>query len=327
MNLINWLGVGIVASTKQTNTDEILVDIRVQSPMADGRSVAQTESRQETSLNANGEMETSTTLVSNVVPAKWNSMGETNRLTPPDVREGSKVSCYQVSGQNQIYWTTHGFGAESHRLETIVWGYQAAPTLDQNTPFDINNFYTVTVDTRSGFFAMRTAQANKEKQAMEVRVDGGQGRVDIRGSNNSTFSFDDDGSKFLYTNKYGSLIGVDKKKALFFMPESLSLATEKMINIKTKNLNIEAEEISVKAKKARFDIDDTEWNGNFKYKGLHEHTGNYHQTGNTRTSGIIQGMTDVQTLTVSLNVHAHDGVERGLSTSNVPVPTPIPPVE
>lgn len=320
MNLINWLGVGTVASTKDTNTHEIMVHLGAYAPTADGRTIATVESKQESSLNASGEMETSNTLVSNVFPATWRSMGEPNRITAPDVREGTKVSVYQVSGQNQYYWTTYGFGADTHRLETVVWGFQANPALDQDTPFDINNYYTATIDTRTGFFALRTSQANGEKSSMEVRLDGGNGRLDARGSEGSFFSFDDFNRQFLYTNKDGSIFGVDKKKISAHAPDSINLSADEDINLVTKNLNVQAKEVAVMAERARVKIPVTEWEGEVRLKGDLNQTGDFNQEGNTTSSGVIIGKTDVKTARVSLNGHKHGGVQNGDGVTGSSIP-------
>lgn len=332
MNLINWLGVGTVAATKQTNTGEIMVHLAGQAPTADGRVVAHVEQKQETSLNANGEQETSTTMVSNVVPATWQSMGEPNRVTAPDVREGSKVSIYQVSGQNKYYWTTHGFSADTHRLETIIWGFSANPALDENTPFNIDNFFTAKVDTREGFFSLRTSQSNGEKSGLEVKVDGKNGQVNIRGSEDSILSFDDFAHKLTYRNQEGAIIGVDKKNMAFYAPDSLTIASVENINVKTKNLNVQCKNITVQAELAKVAIPRTIWEGDIEQKGDYtqegdykltgdiDQTGDMEQEGNLTSSGTIHADIDVTSLT-SLNFHITTGVKGGPDMSGPPLPT------
>lgn len=327
MNLINWLGVGTVAATKQTNTKEIMVHVPKNSPMADGRTVATTEEKEESAVNANGEPIKVTTLISNVRPATWNSFGEPNRLTPPDVREGSQVSLYQVSGQSTIYWTTNGFSAETHRLETVVWGFQANPTLDDNTEFNVDNFYTITADTRSGFMALRTSQSNGEKSGFEVKVDGGTGRIEMVGTNKTGMILDDFNSKFIYTNKEETLIAVDKKKVTIIAPESILLSGEQSVSILTKTFNLQATDINIKATTANVAIGTTNWEGEVNLKGKLNHDGSTKQTGNTVSDGIIQGLSGVKSALNDLDSHGHIGVENGEGVSGPPLPTPQPPVE
>lgn len=327
MNLINWLGVGTVASTKQTNTKEIMVHVPKDSPMADGRTVAVTETKEESAVNGNGEPIKVTALISNVRPAKWNAFGEPNRLTPPDVREGSQVSLYQVSGQSTLYWTTNGFSAETHRLETVIWGFQANPSLDENTEFNVDNFYTITTDTRSGFMALRTSQSNGEKSGFEVKIDGANGRIEAVGTNKSGMIIDDFNSKFIYTNKEETLIGVDKKKVMIKAPDSVLLNGDESVSILTKVFNLQATEINIKATTANVAIGKTNWEGEVNLKGKFNHEGSTSQTGNTVSTGIIQGLGGVKTATSDLDTHGHTGVENGDGISGPPMPIPQPPVE
>lgn len=327
MNLINWLGVGTVAATKQTNTKEIMVHMPKDSPTADGRTVAHVEEQQQEAINASGEPIKVTTMISNVKPAKWNSFGEPNRLTAPDVKEGSQVALYQVGGQSTIYWTTNGFNAETHRLETIVWGFQANPQLDENTEFNVDNFYTITVDTRSCFMALRTSQSNGEKSGFEVKIDGGAGRIEAVGTNQSAMVMDDLNSKYVYTNKFGTLIGVDKKKVAIDAPDSILFHGEESVSVKTKVFNLQTKEINIQADKALVAIGDTEWEGDVKLTGRLEHIGNTVQTGNTMSSGIIQGLTGVRTALNDLDTHSHTGVWSGPDISGPPMPVPQPPID
>lgn len=326
MNLINWLGVGTVAATKQTGTKEIMVHMPKNSPMADGRTVAQVESKEESAVNAAGEPIKVSTMISNVRPAKWNAFGEPNRLTPPDVREGSQVALYQVSGQSTIYWTTNGFSGETHRLETVVWGFQANPTLDENTEFNVDNFYTITADTRSGFMAVRTSQGNSEKSGFEVKLDGGNGRVEVVGSNKSGIIMDDFNSKFIYTNKEETLIAVDKKKVVIDAPDSILFNGDESVSVRTKVFTLQCQDINIQAKTAKVAIGTTSWEGEVNLKGNLNHTGNTKQTGNTVSSGIIQGLSGVKTTTTDLDTHGHIGVENGDGTSGPPMPVPQPPI-
>lgn len=327
MNLINWLGVGTVAATKQTNTKEIMVHVPKNSPMADGRTVATTETKEESAINANGEPIKVNTLISNVRPAVWNSFGEPNRLTAPMVREGSQVSLYQVGGQSTLYWTTSGFSAETHRLETIIWGFQANPSLDENTEFNVDNFYTFTMDTAKGEASLRTSQSNGEKSGFEVRVSGQTGRIEMVGTNKSAMILDDFNSKFIYTNKEQTLIGVDKKKVSIIAPDSVLFNGDESVSILTKVFNLQATEINIKAATANIAIGKTHWEGEVNLKGKLNHDGSTKQTGSTVSEGTIQGLTAVKSSLNDLDQHGHTGVRGGNDVSGPPLPTPQPPVE
>lgn len=328
MNLINWLGIGTVAATKQTSSKEIMVHMPSLFSTADGRTLAQTEHKQETSFDANGREVTSNTLVSNTVPAVWNSFGEANRLTPPDVREGSRVALYHVPGQNTLYWTTNGMNAETMRMETVIWGFSANPNLDADAPFSMDDYYMMKVSTHDGLFELRTSQANGEKTAWNLQMNGMAGRFDLRGTNESIFSMDDPESKFTYVNKEKSIFGVNKKKMLMSTEDSIGLNSKEAINILTKVFSLQCKDINIKADTAKIAIGKTDWEGdidlvgNVKQEGNTKQTGNYDQTGNFKSTGIVQGLTAVRTAIVDLNTHVHGGVMNGFGSTNAPTPVP-----
>lgn len=332
MNLINFLGVGTVASTKQTNTDEIMVYLPGFAPAADGRVVAAVKEVEQVSENAYGEETTSRQLSSNTFPAEWRSMGDSNRITPPDVREGSQVAIYNVSGQNTYYWTTFGVNAETMRLETVVMGWSANPAIGDDTPFNIDNFYTMTVSTHEGFFALRTTQLNNEKTTFEVKVDAMNGRIMIGGGFKNYAVFDDVERSFTYQNADKSIWSVNKKKIVGYAADSISLKADEQINFMTKTMNIVTEELAIKANHAEFEITTTDWRGDINHIGDTDQEGDYTQkgdydqagdttrTGDSTSTGTVQGLTDVTTATVSLNLHVHAGVENGDGETTPPVP-------
>jgi hypothetical protein len=331
MNLLNCLGVGTVSSTKDTNTNEIMVYLPGFFPNADGRVTTQVQEQEQVSVNASGDEVRSKTLTSNVVPAIWKNMGNNNRLTSPDVREGSQVAIYQVTGQNTYYWTLDGVNAETFRLETVVYGWSASPQLSENTPFDVNNFYTMKVSTHDGLVALRTSQANGELSAFDVQIDGMAGRMSVGASQGSMFVVDDTDQTFTYRNKPGSVVRVDKKKMSIFVPEQLNLFATEQLNIRTKELNIQAELMQVDVKLTKWlgrieHTGDTEQHGDYTQTGDYnltgdiDQTGDMNQTGDLTSTGTITGMTDVTTATISLNFHLTTGVRGGNDISGPPMP-------
>lgn len=326
MNLINFLGIATVTATKQTNTDEIMFYLPSLAAAADGRAVATAEQETQKSVNANNEENTSTVLKSNSQVAIWKSMGDANRVTSPDVREGSQVAIYQVTGQTTYYWTTYGVNGTTMRMEKVVWGFQANPSVNDDTPFNTDNFYTLTVDTFSGHMALRTAQSNGEKSALEVKVDGKSGRVMIGGSQKSYLVMDDNQQSLTYANVDKSVLNITRKKFTLVTEDSATFNAKEQFNILTKTFNLECKQIAIKADTGEIRIGKTIWKGDVDQTGDYDLTGDitqqgdFDQKGNITSSGTIVGMTDVRTALISLNLHAHIGVRGGSDTSGGPVP-------
>jgi len=328
---MHCIGIGVVAATKDTNTDQILVYIPNLFPNADGRVSANPKQVERTSVNAQGEQVKSNLLHSNVLPAYWKNMTDTNRTTSPDVREGSKVAIYQAPGQNKLYWTLDGVNTETFRLETVFYNWSASPEVSENTPGDINNTYQMKVSTHEGLMALRTSQANGEKVAFDIQINAMDGTMQFGGSEGGFIVWDELNHTFSYSNADGAVFKVDKKTMTVFMPKLLQLFAEEGINIKTKLLQLQADQVDADVKLTRWkgdwehtgstkQVGDYEQTGDFTQEGDYDQTGDTNRTGNSTSTGIVQGLTDVQTATVSLNLHVHAGVENGDGETTPPVP-------
>jgi len=330
MNIMHCIGIGVVAATKDTNTDQIFVYIPSLFPHADGRISANPKQVERTSVNAQGEQVKSNLLHSNVLPAVWKNMTDSNRTSSPDVREGTKVAIYQVPGQNKLYWTLDGVNTETMRLETVFYNWSASPEVSENTPGDINNTYQMKISTREGLMALRTSQANGEKVAFDIQINAMDGVMQFGGSENGYIVWDELNHSFTYSNADGAIFKIDKKTLTAVMPELINLFATKGINIKTELLQLQAERFDADVKLTRWKGDwehtgntkqtgDYEQTGDFTQIGDYDQTGDTNRTGNSTSTGIVQGLTDVQTATVSLNIHGHIGVENGDGVTGPPV--------
>jgi hypothetical protein len=332
MSLLQFLGVGTVTATKDTNTNEVMVYAPFLFPQAEGRLSANAERVERVSKNAAGEEVRSTALKSNSIPAVWRKMDNSNRISAPDVREGSKVSIYRIPGQNVYYWSLDGVNPDTFRMETVQYGWNANPHVGENGEFEVDNFYLLNFDTRNGLIQLRTSEANGEATTFDIQINTKTGTINFGGKNGSMLKYDDVERSFTYTNQDGSVLRVVKEEIIAHAPKSISLFTDQTVNLKTKTLKIQAEEAFV-------DIGVTKWKGRFEHTGdstqLGDHDqvgrtsqegnyiqeGDFTQDGNQVTFGLIIGTEDVRTSTVSLNLHPHSGVEGGKDTSGPPVPS------
>lgn len=304
VNLLNCLGVGIVTSTKETNSDEVMVHIPSLFPTSEGRGSVEVDVRESSSLALDGTNSNARVLKANSVPAKWLRMGDVNRITPPDVREGSRVGIYQIEGQNQYYWTTQGMNAETLRLETVIYGWSGNPNINEDTPFNIDNFYTLTVSTHEGEISLRTTDANGEATTFQIKLDTKTGKLYVVGKNQSSLVLDDVNRRLFYNNKDGTTLDINQKVISAYAPESINLISEKELVVSTKNIKIKAAQMDL-------DIPITNWKGDVK------HLGNKQQDGSQTSTGKIHSDSDV-TSRVSLNEHDHGGVETGKGNTAKP---------
>ena len=332
MSLLRFLGVGTVTATKDSNTDEVMVYCPFLFPQAEGRLVANAEKVERTSKNAYNEEVRSVTMKSNSVPATWKKMDDSNRISSPDVREGTPVAIYNIAGQNNYYWTLDGVNPNTYRMETVLYGWNANPEVEENGEFDVDNFYILAIDTRSGLVQFRTSERNGEASKFDIQINTADGTITIGAKNHSYFCINDVEHSITYTNEEGSLFRVEREEATLYLPDKFSIFADKTFNLKTKKINIQAEEADIDIGLTRWKgkverTGDTDQIGDWNLAGDYVQTGDYQQVGDTRrtgnsyTSGFVWGFTDVRTMTVSLNLHLHGGVRGGEDTTSTPLPS------
>lgn len=332
MSLLQFLGVGTVTATKESNTNEIMVYLPSLFPQAEGRASAQAEKVERVSQNAFGEEVRSTSLKSNSIPAVWKKMDDSNRISSPDVREGSTVAIYQIPGQNTYYWTLDGVNPDTFRMETVMYGWNANPHVNENGEFDVDNFYMLSMDTRNGLVQFRTSDANGEATKFDIQINTMDGTVTIGGKNHSMLNIDDVERSITYSNQDGSVLRINQKEGTLYLPDKLSIFADQIFNLRT-------DKIFVQANEANIDIGLTKWKGtlertgdtsqignwdlvgDYQQEGMYTQQGDTIRTGDSTSTGIVTGLTDVRTLLVSLNLHTHGGVENGKGNTNIPNPS------
>ncbi|QYN79949.1 baseplate assembly protein [Kosakonia phage Kc263] len=318
MNILECYGVGTVTMDKDLNTDEIQVHVKSLFPEADGEAVTAIETKNVTTQTPTGDTTSSTTLQSNTVAAKWMALN-TNRVTAPDVRKGSKVVVYKFAGQDVYRWTYFGMDG-TLRLETVIYAFSASPKVDLNTPVTPDNYYMFMISTHQKKIQLVTGQGNGEKAAYVIELNTGDGQFSIVDSEDNIISLNSIEHAFSYINAEKSFLNIEKK--------DFTLSCENQGIIKAKNtLAIQCKDLQLKADNSiAVETKTTSWiSPDIYFKGNIKHDGNYTQTGNTTIKGSFnqsggQGTVDGGWTIDGIRYlgHRHGGVQSGGSKTNTP---------
>lgn len=310
MNVLNFVGTSIVANTKQTNTDEIFVYNPLLFPSAEGGVNLDVARIKNEAVDANGKKVTSDMLKTNkTVPATWKPIGEPNRLTSPDVREGTPVALYQFMGDDEYYWTTFGFASDTMRLETIIYGWNGMPQIKEKSEFDLSKFYTMTISPRDGMMSLRNSNANGEATIIETTFNYMAGHFTMAGAQKSLLIFDDVNHSFTYHNAEESVLTVAKDKIYGFAKGGIMLQTDEAISLQAKQLLMDAESMLINISgSTEINCPETQHNGNFSVDGTID------STGNIVSQSTVQGMQGVKTKTIDTDKHRHGNGNDGDDT-------------
>lgn len=282
MNVLECLGIGVVAMDKTPDTDEIQVYLPSMFPEGDGEVTTTIEEKTVTTQTPTGDRSSSTTLQSNSVPATWMPIN-TNRVTSPDVRNGSKVVIYKFKGQNTYRWTYFGMDG-TLRLETIIYAFSSSPNVDVNSPLTPENYYIFMISTHKKMIQLLTGQGNGEPTSWSITLDTGQGQYGIVDGEGGIMSINAMSHAFTYLNAEKSFINIEKKDVTMSCENNMLLKGAENIDLTCKKMSISASEsITVNTK-------DTTWTSpKIAIIGDITHTGNNTQTGNYTLNGNYTG--------------------------------------
>lgn len=287
MNLLECYGVGTVTTDKETNTDEIMVHVKSLFPDADGEAVTQAETKTVTVQTPSGDSTSSTTLQGNIVAAKWMPFN-TNRITPPDVRKGSKVVVYKFKGQSTYRWTYFGMDG-TLRLETVIWAFSASPNVNENSPLTPDNYYMMLISTHQKKIQLITGQGNGEPTKYVLELNTGTGQFSIVDGENNILSLNSMEHAFSFVNDENSFINIEKKNITLSCEDQMILRAAQKILMQCKDLIIKADSsIDVQTKKTTWVSPDFLLKGNVQHEGDYEQKGNFTQIGNYTTKGNVE---------------------------------------
>lgn len=320
-NVLECFGVGTVTEDKNTDTDEVLVYCPALFPDADGETSATTERVTVDSDTPTGDTRSSTGLRSNSIPCVWLPFN-TNRVTAPDVRVGSKVVVYKFKGTSTYRWMYFGMDG-TLRLETIIWAISASPKVDADIPFDTDHYYMFLISSHTKKMQILTGQGNGEATSYAVTLDMGEGGFSFVDGEKNALVLNSMEHVWSMVNQEESLIAMDKKVITISCEDKMYLKGKESINMLAKEINIEAEEsLNIDVGEQTNLISPKIYvKGDITHDGNNTQTGDFEQTGNTKTSGdvtaggTVTGKSGVKSGKQDLDTHKHGNGNDGKDTT------------
>lgn len=314
MNLLNCLGIGTVTMNKQTDTGEIFVNIGNKFPSQDGEIIADVEDTKSEHTSTTGNTEVSTGIESNGEPATWMRLNS-NRLTSPDVRVGTKVVVYEWMNSNKKLWTTFGLDM-TMRLETVVWVFSASPNIDENSPITPDNFYIFTISSHKKKIEMLTGQGNGEAIGLQLTFNLGDGWLGWMDTLGGIFVHNGVERSLTYTNSDATKLSVDKKDFSLINKGNTLIQTEQSITMKSKAIALIADD-TLDLRTRAFTLNTS--SAHLTASSGFDFFGDIRQNGAISATGAIKSDADVLAASISLRGHVHPGVQSGGSRTAVAV--------
>lgn len=277
-SIFGFWTVGIVSKDKESESSLIMFFPTEHLNDVDGQ--VDTVTEEVVSVELNGVTSKFAVNKSSSLIAKWGSVNQSNRYTPPDVRSGETVLIYKAGDAKDWYWDKLFLDDDKRGLEHTVFGWKNTDSRTEHVKMD--NSYNMTVSTRDKYVKLHISDNDGEKAGYEFLFDSGNG----------TFSLKDTKDNFI---KLDSVAG------------TLDLNIIKLINLKTTDIVTDSKTVTMKA------------NSSFTVKSPDiKLDGPVTTTATLDVASGISGA-DLKTPEVSSsNRHKHDGIESGNDTSGTP---------
>lgn len=314
MNVLDCYGVAIVAEDKATDTDEVLVYLPSLYPEADGEVVATAEKKDVTIKSPTGDTHSSSALSSNAVMMKWLPFN-TNRVTAPDVRKGSKVVVYKFKGQSTYRWTYFGYDG-TLRLETVIYAFSATPHVKEDAPLTPDNYYIFLISSHTKKIQLLTGQGNGEATSYAITLDTGQGGFSLVDGEQNMFILNSLKHFWSFSNQEKSNFAIDKKKIIASCEDEMLLRGKEHIGLQAKRIDVSCETFDMSATStATVTSPNIIFNGDIKHTGDMTQSGTLTNTGGISSAGDMSSSGDVTASGISMLKHVHTEQGDGQDTS------------
>lgn len=217
---LRFWSVGKVVAPKPLDTDMVEIHALEQHPITSGEATDNLTSMPIAGLDASGNDFSGQIDSTLSVTAKWLALGQSNRISSPDVRRGEKVMLWKMADSNdEYYWTDMETG--KRLLETIRW-WISGHTNEHDTSKTEENGYVLMASSHIKKVLFSTSKKNGEVVRYYVQFDMDAGTLSIQ---------DDLGQEITFDSMAGSI---------FITAEELIELKSKLIHFKCKKFVVDA---------------------------------------------------------------------------------------
>ena len=249
---------GIVAANKELNSRSIEVTPTEDLPMLNGEITDNATKKTATGTDASGASYSTSSSSSATVQALWLPVGESSRMTAPDVRRGEPVVLYRFADDDsKFFWATISADLKFRKLETVVWGFSA--TSDEGQAPSEDNTYIIEMSTHKKYYRIHTSEANDEVTGWDMLMDGGNGIYSIA---------DTDGNK-IWINTQDRHVRMENSAGTFLelLDKVINMSADDKIYSKTKDWVLDAETITTNAQTVKHTATTTEFDTSTTHNG------------------------------------------------------------
>lgn len=221
---LRFYSVGIVAVNKKLSSHFVEITPIEDNSFMDGEITDHKEDYKAKSKDFEGkEWETKIDTTASI-RAKWLPMGNSNRITSPDVRRGEVVALYKFGDVDEYYWVTLLQDKIIRRLETVIYSF--SNNRDENIEDTPDTTYYMEVSTHKKLIHLHTSKNDKEPFTYDIQINTKDGIIIVTDDVDNYFFIDSKNTRIKVRNKDDSYIDMDKKKITIHAPDRIDMITK-----------------------------------------------------------------------------------------------------
>lgn len=234
---LHLYSIGVVAANKPLSSYEIEVTPIEDATMANGELTDGFLEYTAKAKDASGGSYHTSAAVANTIKANWLPIGSSNRVTAPDVRRGETVAIWRFADTDKFYWSTLKDDKDLRKLETVIFAFSA--TKDESKKTTAETSYFLEISTHRKLIHLHTCKENGEPFSYDIQLNTDEGFFAIQDDDGNSIQMDSANQRIYMYNRDQSFLDMNKTK--------IFISSKDLVDIKTKDVNIESETYTQKA--------------------------------------------------------------------------------
>lgn len=283
-----FYSLGVVAENKPIGKHECEVIPLEANNFVDGEITTRGQMHEVDLKNKQGTAFSDKVVSSVSIVATWTGIGESNRVTPPDVRRGEEVLIYTFADTGKYYWQPRNTNRHLRKLETVTHAFSGT-TDEGDTSVGEGNHYIAEISTHQKHIVISTSDKNGEKCRWFIQIRGGDGKLIVADNNNNEIMIDSVGSIIRLINQFDAEIEMNKKNITMKVPGDhlIEVTGRQTINVKgNASFNVTGN-ATVKAATYALDAATITFNGNLVLNGNLSLNGGFTSSGGGTWSDYV----------------------------------------
>lgn len=229
--------IGTAAENLPRNSERLEISPLEQLPKMNGELTQKEDGYRAASSDHDGQAYEENASITATINAKWLPLGQSNRMTPPNVRRGEDVIIYQFADADEYYWDARNNQVGLRKLETVVWAFSGTADESDNNPTP-ENCYVMELSTHDGYVKLTTSKKNGEPYAYTIELNTKEGKYTLKDDIDNSFTLDSKQNHFKMQNAKGSFLEI-KQEAINMQAKTITMNGKQSVMTDSPSITLE----------------------------------------------------------------------------------------